>query len=266
MTTLQQTPVLPDRLNQNLPYLRRCIMKHTFIHILTLFLLGCLTIRPAFSQVGEPRRNIAIGFTGGVALNTIGFDPTIKQNMHMGPTAGIVARFTSEKYFKLLCALQLELNYTQLGWDEKILDKNSDPLPDTYRRHQNYIQMPILARLGLGREEKGFMGFLVAGPQLGYCFGEKTEQSKFTLNEEGLPDRPNNMYSQYNTNIQHKFDYGITAGLGLELSTKIGHFLIEGRYYYGLSDIFNNSKKDIFGRSNNGTILAKFTYLIDIRK
>jgi hypothetical protein len=66
--------------------------------------------------------------------------------------------------------------------------------------------------------------------------------------------------------IQKKFDYGITAGAGMELTTNIGHFLIEGRYYYGLSDIYKNSKKDVFSRSNNGAIVAKVTYLFDVKK
>lgn len=230
---------------------------------LLLVLTGvCTTAR---AQIGEPRNNIAVGFSGGVVLNTIGFDPTIKQNMHVGPTFGVVARFTSEKYFKTYCALQLELNYATLGWREQVLNANSQPLPDTYRRDQQYIQLPILARLAWGREHRGFMGYFLAGPQLGYCFSEHTTQSDFTLNGNGEPDRPNGMYAQYGMPIERKFDYGITGGLGVELSTKIGHFLVEGRYYYGLSDIYGNSKKDTFGRSNNGTITAKVTYLIDIR-
>lgn len=244
-------------------------MNYKFLHnikrisVVVMVSLSCLYAK---AQIGEPRNNIAIGISGGVAMNTIGFDPTIKQNMHIGPTFGVVARFTSEKYFKTYCALQLELNYTTLGWNEKILDANSKPLPDTYRRDQHYLQLPVLARLGWGKENKGLMGYFIAGPQVGYCIGEKTTQSDFTLNDDGTPNRPNGLTDQYGKSIERKFDYGITGGLGLELSTKIGHFLVEGRYYYGLSDIFNNSKKDTFGRSNNGTIIAKVTYLIDIKK
>lgn len=33
---------------------------------------------------------------------------------------------------------------------------------------------------------------------------------------------------------------------GLEVSTGIGHFLLEGRYYMGLSDFYKNSKRDFF--------------------
>ena len=57
-----------------------------------------------------------------------------------------------------------------------------------------------------------------------------------------------------------------TTALGVELNSRIGHFMLEGRYYYGLSDIYNNSKTDIFARSNNGTITVKLTYLFDVVK
>jgi hypothetical protein len=40
--------------------------------------------------------------------------------------------------------------------------------------------------------------------------------------------------------------------------------MIEGRYYYGLGDIYGNSKSDYFGRSNFGQIVIKATYLFDL--
>ena len=66
--------------------------------------------------------------------------------------------------------------------------------------------------------------------------------------------------------VDNKVDYGITGGLGVELSTPIGHFLLSGRYYYGLGDVFDNSKKGTFTRSAHQTIVAKLTYLFDIVK
>lgn len=240
--------------------LKKSKMRGAFV--LLLLLVAMVTK----AQVGEPRHNICLGVSGGLAMNQIGFDPTIKQKWHMGPTFGVVARFTSERYFKAFCALQLELNYTNMGWRENVLNAQSKPLPDTYRRDQHDLQLPVLARLAWGREERGLMGYFLAGPQVGYCFKEKSEASDFTLNYEGNPDRPNGMFAQYSMPIEHKFDYGITAGLGVELTTKMGHFLVEGRYYYGLSDIYKNSKKDVFSRSNNGVIYAKVTYLFDVRK
>ena len=72
------------------------------------------------------------------------------------------------------------------------------------------------------------------------------------------------MTHQYDNDIDNRFDYGIAAGLGMELSTKVGHFLLEGRYYYGLGDIYDNSKRGYFSRSAHGAIMVKLNYLFDI--
>ena len=53
------------------------------------------------------------------------------------------------------------------------------------------------------------------------------------------------MTEQYDLRCQKKFAYGITGGAGVEFSRpKVGHFTLEARYNFGLSDIFNNSKRD----------------------
>lgn len=67
--------------------------------------------------------------------------------------------------------------------------------------------------------------------------------------------------------VEKKFDYGIAAGLGAEWSIRrIGHIILEARYYYGLGNIYGNSKKDFFGKSNNSNIIIKLIYLYDIVK
>lgn len=232
---------------------------------LLLLGLSAVTAPALHAQVGERRNNLAIGASAGWVMNRITFDPTIKQHLHMAPAFGVTVRYTSERYYKAYCALQLEVNYAQLGWREDISNSNNEPLPDTYERHLNYIQVPMLARLAWGREKRGLMGYVLAGPQIGYCIGESSSQSStWTTLPDGTPDRPNNLTAQYGMSIERKFDYGITGGAGIELNTRIGHFMLEGRYYYGLSDIFDNSKTDVFARSNNGTIVVKLTYLVDI--
>lgn len=232
-----------------------------------LLIIGFTISTLTNAQIGERRDALAIGVNAGMTWNSVSFDPTIKQKQLMAPTFGITFRATSEKYFATVCAFQIELNYARLGWKEDIMSSQNQPLPDTYERRLDYIEMPLLARLGWGREEKGMMGYLLAGPQLGYCFGEKEVYgASWTLNEAGDPDRSNGMFAQYGLSIDKKFDYGITAGLGGELNTHAGHFMLDARYYYGLSDLFKNGKKDVFGRSNHGTILVKFTYLFDIKK
>ena len=67
--------------------------------------------------------------------------------------------------------------------------------------------------------------------------------------------------------VERKFDYGIAAGIGAEYSLpRVGHFLIEARYYYGLGNIYGESKRDYFGKSNFGNIVLKAAYLFDLTK
>ncbi len=214
----------------------------------------------ALAQVGEYRNDLAIGVNGGVTINKVSFDPTIKQNWKMGATMGFTIRYTCENYFGMSCAIQAEVNYAQLGWKELI-----ETSADTYERTVNYVQVPLLARLGYGKEYRGVMGYLILGPQVGFYISDKDkrggEWSDYTLSY-----RPNGVTEQYDLPIQKTFEYGLTGGLGMEVSSKIGHFMVEGRYYFALSDMFKNGKSDYFARSANGTIIAKVTYLFDVIK
>ena len=251
-----------------------------------LFAFHC-SLFTANAQVGEYRTDFAVGVNGGYTLSNIAFVPKVPQGMLGGPTMGLTARLTSEKYFNSICAIVAELNYSQIGWKENILNFTDEPVhrhDDSsqnleYSRKINYVQVPLFARLGWGRERKGMQFFFQIGPQFGLYVKDKVE-SNFDVHQTefnpGTPDHPNPDY-RYKTSrvsdvvaqdtmaIENKFDYGIAAGLGLEFShPKAGHFLIEGRYYYGLGNIYGSTKRDYFARSNYGNIVIKFTYLFDI--
>lgn len=223
-------------------------------HII-IFLLLCVSI-PAAAQLGEERRNWAVGINGGVNFNNISFIPKIKQNMPMGITGGVTARYISEKYFAMICGIQAELNYSQRGWEEKIEDNTN-----TYSRTMNYLELPILAHLAFGKD-RGAQFFLNLGPQLGFMICEKENKSS----DWDTSTRPNGVEQQYGLMTQKRFDYGIVGGGGLEIRTGAGNFLLEGRYYFGLADFFNSTKKDPFEKSAHTTISARLTYLFDITK
>lgn len=212
------------------------------------------------AQIGEHRNDFSIGANAGMTLDKIAFNPTIKQTFKPGMTMGVTARYTCEKYFSMICALQAEVNYTQLGWRELI-----ETSTDTYERTINYLQIPLLANLGFGNEKKGFKGYLLLGPQIGYYLSE-SEKRTGEWSSTTLYQRPNGVIKQYSLPVQNSFDYGITGGAGAEFSTSIGHFLLDARYNFALSDIFHNSKQDPFGRSAHGAIAIKLTYLFDLVK
>ena len=226
-------------------------------HILLLFLFGINT-NIVKSQVSEERTNLALGVNGGMNFNTVTFSPSIKQNTMQGLVGGFTARYICEKYFNMICGIQLEVNYSQRGWNEKIEDGTGN----TYTRTLNYIEVPFLAHLAFGKE-RGARFFINAGPQFGIFVNDKEEKGG---GEWITTHRHNGVIYQYGKEIDNVFDYGITGGLGVEVRTGIGNFLLEGRYYYGLSDIYGNSKKDDFSRSGNSTICGKITYLFDITK
>ena len=82
-----------------------------------------------------------------------------------------------------------------------------------------------------------------------------------------MTDRANTIVAQDTMSVKNKLDYGIAAGLGMEYSVpSVGHFLLEARYYYGLGNIFGDTKRDYFGSSNFGTITVKLSWLFDIMK
>ena len=228
----------------------------------------------AKAQVGEYRTDLAIGGSGGYVMSNVGFVPDVPQKMLGGVTAGFSVRYTCEKYFSSICSIVGEVNITQAGWKEDILDADSNPVyyaddvnktsPLSYERRITYLQIPFMARLGWGRERKGFQAFFQAGPQIGVYLGESST-TNVLLGHGTANQRASQVVAQDTLAVQNKFDYGIAAGGGIELSfPKVGHFILEGRYYYGLGNIFKNSKSDYFGKSNYGQIVIKATYLFDI--
>jgi len=254
-------------------------------------LLGCLFALLALSataQVGEYRKDFAIGINGGYVMSNVAFTPKVPQGMLGGATFGVTGRYTCEKYFKSICAIVAEINYAQIGWKEKILTLQDQPVPLhtdpsqnlQYTRKMSYIQVPVLARLGWGRERKGFQGFFQVGPQVGFFLSDKSE-TNFDVRDPAfnpvskdgvfVPEyqyagiRASHVVAQDSMAIENKVDYGIVFAAGLEFShRKMGHFLIEGRYYYGLGNMYGSTKRDYFGSSNFGNIIVKFTYLFDI--
>jgi hypothetical protein len=225
-------------------------------------LLLCILIPTASAQVGEQRHDFSIGANVGVNLNSASFSPTVRQKNLMGMTGGITARYISEVYFGLVCGAQLELNFSQHGWDEFYQD-----FPDLkYTRTTNYLEIPFLAHIAIpfGRKKEGRKRpvslVIHAGPQVGFFIGDSWKQSGDWDSISGA------VVEQHTKKLDNKFDYGIASGLGVELHTGIGNFQLEGRYYYALSDFYKTTKKDYFSRAANGAISVKLTYLFDLLK
>lgn len=217
--------------------------------VISLVLLCLVTLAgKGQTQKSTFRQELSIGPSFGLNFASISFIPKVQTKYMMKFNGGVTLRWNTEKNL----GLQAELNFSQQGWEETFEDPKYQ-----YSRTINYFELPFLTHIYFG--SKRFKAFVNLGPKIGYAISEKTVD-----NLDGA--KPNKTNEQHDMPIEKKFDWGICGGPGIELRTGIGIFLLEGRYSYALSDIFNSRKEDVFPQSSNQVISAKLTYLLPILK
>lgn len=219
-------------------------------YCILLLLLGCFSFT-ALAQQDNSIREFSIGPSGGVNFSRVNFQPKVSESMLMQYNMGVMARYIGDKYV----GLQLEVRYSKQGW------KESFPAGSTaqYSHSIDYIDIPFMTHICTNG--KRFQFFLNLGPQIGFAIGDK-ETYNF-----GADEKPNDRENaQHGMAIKNKFNWGLCGGPGVELKTGIGNFLLEGRVFFGLSDIFGNKKEDHFAASSNMNVSANFTYLIPIKR
>lgn len=224
------------------------------LSIITLFILISVAVTKA-QTLYESR--VSVGGKAGMTLSKTMFAPSVKQSMLMGYTAGVTFRYAEEKNFGLLA----EVNVAQRGWKE-----NFEEFPFEYTRQLTYLQIPIMTHITFGNTK--VKGFFNAGPEVGFMIGESVT-SNFDVNDyaniQGFPiiNRHN---EQLVLPIKNSIDYGISAGAGIELIAKRKHsFLLEGRFYYGLGNIFGSRKKDAFSASTSMSIMVTLGYMYRLK-
>jgi hypothetical protein len=219
-----------------------------------LSLISCLLLcLPVWGQSDVFQSEWAFGVNAGMTLSSIRFSPSRPQDQLRQGASGLTVRYVSEKNF----GLQAELNYTLRGWKERTDTVNVNK----YSRSLFYLEIPFMTYLyfDLGKRVRLIFN---AGPQIGYNIGEKTLEKELVPPADEVDE---DLYKRYyNQKIQRRFDYGITGGLGFELRTGVGNFILDGRYYFGLSDVFDNRKSDLFQASANQVIAIKITCLFNI--
>lgn len=200
--------------------------------------------------------NVAIGVKGGMDMSEVFFNPTVLQKFAFGATGGVMFRYIEENHFGLIA----ELNFAQRGWSEDF-----EGAPYNYTRTTNYIELPILAHIFFGRRGRFFFN---AGPQVGLYLGDKVNANFNPEDMATLPDFPykNRMNEQMLLPVKQKMDYGITAGLGAEFNiSKSNSICLEGRFYYGLGNIFSSKRVDTYQASNQWSIGITAGYWLRIK-
>lgn len=228
-------------------------------YIFALFLLW-LCLLPAFAQKNKfnSEWNVGVGF--GPTFSAVDFQVGVGGSAGLGTKnmlqyhGGFAIRYISEKNLGVIA----ELNYSQQGWEQLFKDK-----PEFQHSHQlNYLELPILTHIYFGSKVRFVINL---GPKLSFLLSDSEKMNAALENELASGNMSDKVVThQYYRMAERKIDYGLMAGLGLEFRTGVGNFALEGRYTFGLGDIYNSSKADYFSRSANRVISAKLTYYVKL--
>ncbi|WP_203257982.1 porin family protein [Hyunsoonleella ulvae] len=175
-------------------------MKIKFLIIVTL--LSTITNINAQSKSNA-------GLKVGYNLAAVSFDGETKTGQRHGFHAG----FYGESFLSDVIALQVEVLYSQQGYE---LRDNGG----TFTQKLDYINMPLVLKI---YPDANF--YLEAGPQAGLAINHKEEfDSNFSL---------------FNTSQEfdpQSFDWGVNFGAGFKTDTGVS---LGVRYHLGMGDIYN---------------------------
>ena len=231
-------------------------MKRFFL--LLFIVIFCVTASHA--QRNTFQNEWYVGAGGGALFSSVDFVPSIQQTLMMGIYGGLAVKYISEKHLGLIA----EINYAQRGWTEEF-----DPADGfSYSRRLNYFEIPFMTHIYFGKKIR----FIVnVGPQISILLNDNQKMDQpladyLAARRAANPDAQIGVqYSAFSE--MNRVDYGLIGGVGMELKTGIGDFDLEGRYYFGLGDVFTSQRSEnaYFSRSAHRLIEAKLTYYIKIQ-
>lgn len=221
-------------------------------------LLTLLVATSAAHALDFSNHNISVGAKGGMSLSRVNFQSSVPQKLIGGMVIGASVRYIEENHFGLIG----EINLEQRGWKEDF-----KPLEGySFSRQFTYVQVPLLTHIYFGSDRVRF--FINAGPEIGIMIAEKTS-SNFDYKHAAAIEELANSYrklEQFTEPVERRFDYGISAGLGMEVNVHHKHAInLEGRFYYGLNDVFSNRKSDPFQGSSSMSIMVTLGYNIRLK-
>ena len=192
-----------------------------------------------YAQARLDKPEMYIGANLGVTESMINFSPAIPQGFLMGFNGGVVFRYIAEKNV----GIQAELNFSQRGWTES---------SGLYSRQLNYIELPFMTHIYVGRKNRFFFNL---GPKISYLISERVI----------LNSTVGSVDAQHVTSVEHPFDYGLCTGLGMLFNIKGRIIQLDTRANYSLSNIFADTKRDVFSSSNNLNLSVNLAWLFQLK-
>ncbi|MBT33167.1 MAG: hypothetical protein CMO01_26195 [Thalassobius sp.] len=219
--------------------------KSTFI----LFVLFTLIIIKTNAQV-------SVGLKGEYHFSTVSFDPNTGLNFdfYPGMTFGAVVKVSANPHVGLIA----ELNYSQKGWIENFSRAGDEGalLNRLQRYRYNYLEVPILTHIYVGGDKMNV--FFNLGPHVGFLMGTDSSYTDNILATDTAA------YSYQESNAV-KFEYGVSAGMGIAVNFGKSTIQLEARLTQGLNNIIDRDAEDAPTGSLNQVAGVTLTYLYTIR-
>jgi len=162
----------------------------------------------------ENKLHSKFGIKGGLNLTNLYVNDISKEHMKAGFNAGIFSKLVVARRF----SIQPELLYTIKGAKENY--NNFIQGSGQYRFNLNYIELPLLAVINIGKDFNihagGYTAYLVSAT-IKNVDNNGTINGATSLNEDNF----------------QRWDAGLLGGLGFDIQ----NFSIGARYNYGLREI-----------------------------
>ncbi|MBN2481731.1 MAG: PorT family protein [Bacteroidales bacterium] len=208
----------------------------------TFSVLLFLSLHVAAQDVFSPSTHL--GLHTGMNLCRTRFSPSIQQHLFKANQTGLIFRHISEPQI----GLQVELNFSQKGWIE-----NRDTLGE-YKRVLQTIDVPVTAVFLFGKKRLKLS--FVIGPYLSY---RKKENEVLNISDTAY------FKDYYLKPLEHKLEFGLIGGLGLEWHHHIGIFALRGSFSYSLSKMFPlNVPEFYFGDSSMQVVNISVVYMFNL--
>jgi outer membrane protein with beta-barrel domain len=187
--------------------------------------LVCLALLGAVFGSGVPARAQSVGLRFGVNLADLAIDPTPPDGTSFDNLTGVTAGVFVRVPFGRTIGFQPEALFSMQGM--KVTDHPAgQPSGMSATLKLDYLTFPLLGRIQFGPSSPVA---LLVGPSLGV-------RTRTTADTPGIQgDVPNEFSDTFK-----RFDVGLVIGV----SADIGHFVIDGRYTWGLTNIL---KSDALG-------------------
>jgi hypothetical protein len=175
----------------------------------------CLTaFIPGAAQAG-------VGLKGGVAWSSLALASTEPIPFSFGN----LQDYAGGLFFDVglgFVSIQPEILYVRMGGEYEVDEANSLEF-----RHQ-YIQVPLLLRFNV----------IPAGPIRPFvCAGG---YGAYLLKSEGVMELDGETTKEVITEDYQRYDYGVIGGAGILFKLGVIGLSVEGRYNYGLANIFKD--------------------------